>query len=175
MVTVVRYQIFQIFMEFIRGISLNHPFSNNFWELTKFSEFFRWRYFYKIFFFKKFRNVLIFGVTDAKKEQRSWTPHRFNKKSKKGNVFQGDVQTCVSVLLVLGEKSKELIDLNLQKLWFLDYIGKRYFTLLGITKVFPCCFDLRQGPRYPIGDNSNNDDDDTKIMATTRRQSFSNL
>lgn len=34
----------------------------------------------------------------------------------------GDVQTCVSVLLVLGEKSKEFIDLGTQKLWFLDYI-----------------------------------------------------
>ncbi|KAM3722641.1 GATOR complex protein [Dirofilaria immitis] len=34
----------------------------------------------------------------------------------------GDVQTCVSVLLVLGEKSKEFIDLGTQKLWFFDYI-----------------------------------------------------
>ncbi|KAL4003671.1 WD domain G-beta repeat family protein [Acanthocheilonema viteae] len=34
----------------------------------------------------------------------------------------GDVQTCVSVLLILGEKSKEFIDLGTQKLWFLDYI-----------------------------------------------------
>lgn len=41
------------------------------------------------------------------------------------NVLQGDVQTCVSVLLVLGEKSKEFIDLGTQKLWFLDYIGNR--------------------------------------------------
>uniref|UniRef100_A0A8R1XZU4 WD_REPEATS_REGION domain-containing protein n=1 Tax=Onchocerca volvulus TaxID=6282 RepID=A0A8R1XZU4_ONCVO len=35
----------------------------------------------------------------------------------------GDVQTCVSVLLVLGEKSKEFIDLGTQKVWFLDYIN----------------------------------------------------
>ncbi|VDN40379.1 unnamed protein product [Gongylonema pulchrum] len=34
----------------------------------------------------------------------------------------GDVQTCVALLLVLGEKSKELVDLGTQRLWFLDYI-----------------------------------------------------
>lgn len=43
--------------------------------------------------------------------------------------LQGDVQTCVSVLLVLGEKSKEFIDLGTQKLWFLDYIGNYYISV----------------------------------------------
>ncbi|VDK46254.1 unnamed protein product [Anisakis simplex] len=34
----------------------------------------------------------------------------------------GDVQTCVSILLVLGERAADLIDASLQKLWFLDYL-----------------------------------------------------
>ncbi|VDM43337.1 unnamed protein product [Toxocara canis] len=34
----------------------------------------------------------------------------------------GDVQTCVSILLVLGEKTVDLVDISVQKLWFLDYL-----------------------------------------------------
>lgn len=34
----------------------------------------------------------------------------------------GDVQTCVSILLVLGERSLDLVDASIQKLWFLDYL-----------------------------------------------------
>ncbi|MFH4977258.1 hypothetical protein AB6A40_003967 [Gnathostoma spinigerum] len=34
----------------------------------------------------------------------------------------GDVQMCVSILLVLGEETSEIVDHSLQKLWFLDYL-----------------------------------------------------
>ncbi|VDM48224.1 unnamed protein product [Toxocara canis] len=38
---------------------------------------------------------------------------------------RGDVQTCVSILLVLGERtSEEMVDVAIQKLWFLGYLGE---------------------------------------------------
>lgn len=41
---------------------------------------------------------------------------------------------CVSVLLVLGERTKELIDSAKQKLWFFDYLGK-FLIRMAISSV----------------------------------------
>ena len=39
--------------------------------------------------------------------------------------FQGDVQTPVSILIVLKDKIKDKIDEATQENWFLSYIGKQ--------------------------------------------------
>ena len=39
--------------------------------------------------------------------------------------FQGDVQTPVSILIVLKDKLKDKIDEATQENWFLSYIGKQ--------------------------------------------------
>lgn len=41
----------------------------------------------------------------------------------------GDVQMAACVLLVLGEKSRFLVDDNTQKMWFSAYIGMRFFLI----------------------------------------------
>ncbi|VDN03974.1 unnamed protein product [Thelazia callipaeda] len=70
------------------------------------------------------------------------------------SVFQfysdkGDVQTCVSILLVLGEKMTELINVGTQKMWFLDYIGmtldfrhepRKYFEIIYLDILE--CYEL---------------------------------
>ena len=38
---------------------------------------------------------------------------------------EGDVQTAVSILLVLGDRVKLTIDTGIQEIWFHSYIGKK--------------------------------------------------
>jgi len=39
-------------------------------------------------------------------------------------IHQGDVQMTASVLIVLGEKLRPLVDETLQQLWLMSYIGE---------------------------------------------------
>uniref|UniRef100_A0A183V832 Nuclear pore complex protein n=1 Tax=Toxocara canis TaxID=6265 RepID=A0A183V832_TOXCA len=55
----------------------------------------------------------------------------------------GDVQTCVSILLVLGERtSEEMVDVAIQKLWFLDYLDvlDRYELWVTSAEIIKLCW-----------------------------------
>ena len=40
------------------------------------------------------------------------------------DIMQGDVQMCVSALIVLGDKIRHKIDEQIQEQWLMSYIGK---------------------------------------------------
>ena len=46
-------------------------------------------------------------------------------------LFQGDVQTSVSILIVLNELGKQLVPESLIKQWFSTYIGKFLYAVHG--------------------------------------------
>ena len=55
------------------------------------------------------------------------------------NRFQGDVQTSVSILIVLGELGKRLLPDALIKQWFSTYIGMFLNVNLHSMKVVIIC------------------------------------